>query len=274
MKNLKKIAVAIDFSENSRAAYHYAKPLAKQVGAEIELIHVYTLPINPDSIYGMGFIPPVDEQIENVLTRLHEFANDPDVNCRIYTGFAPDKLVELSEARKFDLLVVGNSDERGLLSQIFGSVALDVSKKAFCPVLLIPHNAKFEGIKGILYAVSEMSTDEDGIAVTKDWATTMGAKIHFVHVDRPDTNDDLPDVTHLMRDSEIDYAVKDLEFVTVRGGIDVYCEQKPIDLIVSMTQNRSFWDSIFHTSTTNALAWNSPLPLLVLHKDVVEAAVS
>lgn len=274
MKNVKKIAVAIDFSDNSRIAYHYAKSLAKQVGAEIELIHVYTLPVNPDSLYGMGFIPPLDEQIENVLTELREFANDQNVNCRIHTGFAPDKLVELSEAHQFDLLVMGNKDERGLLNQLFGSVALGVSKKVFCPVLLVPSNAKFEGIKGIVYAISEMSTDEDGIAVIKDWAASLGAKIHFVHVDRPDSNDYLPDVTALMQGSEIDYAVKDVEFVTVRGGIDVYCEKKPIDLIVSMTQNRSFWDSIFHTSITDALAWNNPLPLLVLHKDVIEAAAA
>lgn len=274
MKNVKKIAVAVDFSDNSHVAYLYAKSLAKQVGAKIELIHIYTLPINPDSVNGMGFIAPIDDLLETAMDQLQKFANDPNVTCRIYTGFPADKLVALSEAHQFDFLVVGNTDERGLLSKLFGSVALDISKKAHCPVLLVPHNAKFEGIKSILYAVSELSTDGDGITVTKNWAEAFNAKIHFVHVDRPDTNDYLPDITALMQDSEIDYAVKGLEFVTVRGGIDVYCEQKPIDMVVAMTRNRTFWDSIFHSSITDALAWNSPLPLLVLHKDIVEAVAA
>lgn len=274
MKNVKKIAVAVDFSENSKAAYNYSKLLAKAINVDLELIHVHSLPVNPDSIHGMAFIPSVDEQLKSAMTMLKNFADDKTIKCTVHTGFALDKLVELSQEKAFDLLVIGNSGERGLLSQVFGSVALGVAKKAHCPVLLVPQDAAFEGITDIVYATSEKSTDEDGIAVTKDWAKSFRSKIHFVHVDRPETNDFLPDITTYMKGSDIEYSIKDLDYVTVRGGIDIYCEKEPIDLIVSMSQNYSFWDSIFHRSITSALAWNNRLPLLVLHKDIVEAGVA
>jgi nucleotide-binding universal stress UspA family protein len=180
--------------------------------------------------------------------------------------------VELSKENHFDLLVISNSDERGLLTKLFGSVALEVAHKAHCPVLLVPHKAKYKGITDIAYATSEMSADEDGIAVVTDWAKSHNAKIHFLHVTQPHKFSELPDVTAMMRSHKgVDYAVKDLEFVSIKGGIDTYCDTRPIDMIVSMTRDYSFWDSLFRNSVTDYLAWNNTLPLLVLHKDVVEA---
>ena len=271
MKTIKKIAVAIDFSNNSRAAYKYAKGLAKHVGAELALINIYSIPINPYSENGFGFIPDIDQEVKATLTALRRFAHDKTVKCAVYTGFPAKELVKLSKEKVFDLLIVGNNDERGLLTQLFGSVAIEVAKKAHCPVLLVPPKSKYMDITDIVYTTSELSASGDGIAVTKDWAKVFDAKIHFVHVESADSKGKMPDIAAFMKDSNIDYAVKDLEFVTVRGAIDNYCEQKHIGLIVSMTQNHSFWDSIFHRSVTSALAWNSRLPLLVLHKDVIEA---
>ncbi len=270
MKTIKKIAVAIDFSNNSRSAYKYAKALAKHINAELELIHIYSIPVNPYSANGLGFIPNIDQQVKETMTALRRFANDKTVKCAIYTGFPPNELVKLSNERYFDLLVLGNHDDRGLLTQLFGSVAIEVAKKAQCPVLLVPRQAKYKDITDIVYTTSELSVTDDGIAVTKDWAEAFGAKIHFVHVENSDSKGPMPDITAFMKDSNIDYAVKDLEFVTVRGAIDNYCEQKTINLIVSMTQNYSFWDGLFHKSVTSTLAWNSRLPLLVLHKDILE----
>ena len=273
MKTIKNIAVAIDFSNNSRSAYKYAKALAKQIDAELELIHIYSIPVNPYSANGLGFIPNIDQQVKETMTAMRRFAHDKTVKCAIYTGFPPNELVKLSKERHFDLLVVGNHDDRGLLTQLFGSVAIEVAKKAECPVLLVPSKAKYEEITDIVYTASELSVTDDGIALTKDWARAFDAKIHFVHVDSSDSHGKMPDIEAFMKDSKIDYAVKDLEFVTVRGAIDEYCKQKTIGLIVSMTQNHSFWDSLFHKSITSSLAWNSRLPLLVLHKDKVEAEV-
>ena len=271
MKTIKNIAVAVDFSNNSRSAYKYAKALAKHVDAQVQLIHIYSVPVNPYSTNGLGFIPNIDQQVKETMTTLRRFAHDKSVKCSIYTGFPANKLVELSKDHNFDLLIVGNSGDRGLLSQLFGSVAMEVAKKAQCPVLLVPYKAKYKDITDIVYTTSELSAIEGGIAVAKDWATTFDAKIHFVHVENSDSNAQNIDIHTFMKNSNINYDYKDLDFVTVRGAIDEYCGQKPINLIVSMTQNYSFWDSLFHQSTTNALAWNSRLPLLVLHKEVIEA---
>lgn len=77
------------------------------------------------------------------------------------------------------------------------------------------------GIQGdnryCLYCASELSVTGDGIALTKDWAKAFDAKIHFVHVDSSDSSDKMPDIAEFMKDSNINYAVKDLDFVTVRG---------------------------------------------------------
>lgn len=267
MKTIKRIAVATDFSDNARIAYKYGKALAKLMNVEFTLIHIYASPLGLQSGNSADLNLSIDERAKKTLTRLRRFANDKSVNCAVHIGSPAEKLTELSQNGLFDLLIIGVRGERGLFEKLFGSVALSLMKHAFCPVLLLPKSAKIpESISNIVYATSELSSDNDGISTITDWAQTLNATIHFVHVNRPGYNDKMTDISALMADSNAKYIVKELEYISVRGAIDSYCEKQPIDIMVSMTHNYSLWNSFFHNSITESLAWNNPMPLLVLHK--------
>lgn len=256
MKSIKRIAVATDFSNISRAAYKYGYALAQLAQAEFQLIH-----IAPKSSQEQ------DSEIKKTLTRLRRFANNKDVNCIVHTGTVVKTLHNLAKEGTFDLLILGTKGERGLLGKAFGGTAIELAKEAACPVLLIPPKMNApQRIANIAYATSELSLDEHGIEALKDWAETFQATLHFLHVSRIGFNDKKVDVDAFMKDGAVPYVSRDLDYISVRGAIDAYTYAHPIDLVVAMTQHYSFWENLFHLSVTESLAWNSTVPLLLLHK--------
>jgi nucleotide-binding universal stress UspA family protein len=63
-----------------------------------------------------------------------------------------------------------------------------------------------------------------------------------------------------------------VQFHTIQGdsiwkSLHEYAEDNAIDLIVTISQRRSFWSQLFHKSTTKALVLHANKPLLVLHLD-------
>lgn len=124
-----------------------------------------------------------------------------------------------------------------------------------------------QSIGNIVYAVSALSSQEDGIGMICQIAQLLKAKIHFIHVNRPGYNDKKVDIDDLMEDiNGVEYCVKELDYITVRGAIETYCEANAIDMVVSMTKKYSFLARIFHNSVTESLMWNTNFPLMVLHK--------
>ena len=59
----------------------------------------------------------------------------PDVEVAIESGHPADRLVSLAQERQASFLVVGN---RGPHSSLLGSISAEVSRRASCPVVVVP----------------------------------------------------------------------------------------------------------------------------------------
>ena len=265
MKGIKTITVASDLSQNARVAYNYAWKLAHELDVDMHVVNIYLQPTLPNSSNFLGYMPSPDELKQDALKQLRHFANDVSVKCEVHAGADSDTLIDLS--KKWELLVVGAKGEKGMIDNMIGSVSLGVSRDAFCPVLVIPEKSKFVGIKQILYATSESSLKTKHIEKVMSLAKKLGSKIHFVHVSENKGSFDISAIDTLMSAYEVPYEKADLEFISERGGMDIYREKNAINLIVVATQHRSLWERIFHSSFTEALQWNTEVPVLVLHDE-------
>jgi nucleotide-binding universal stress UspA family protein len=272
MKNIKNITVATDLSKNALAAYHYAKALAADLHSTIRLVNVYipqpsvyVAPSSPLSMPILEMMPSAETFKKEALTRLKRHARDKSVTCEILEGDPTDKLIELSKNTEF--MVMGAKGDKGIIGNIMGSVSLNVSRKAFCPVLVVPEKGVYHGIKQILYATSEASLKTQHLEKVFNLAKKLSAKVHFVHVSEDKKSYDISTVDSLMSAYNVPYATANLEFISERGGIDIYRERYNIDLMVVATHHLSLWERIFHTSFTQALEWNSEVPIWVLHDE-------
>ncbi len=266
MDALKTIVVATDFSKNSKIAFKYAQDLAQIVGAKVRLIHVYGIPINSSQAGFPEYIPDSEQLNQQMLKDLKKFANNPSVECEAYPGFAGDRLIEMSKTDDCDLIVVGAKGETGLFSKVFGGISALVMHKAFCPVLVIPEKVKFKGISDIIFALSKESSGEHFIQSAAFLTHVMGSKLHFVHVNNAGAST-MPDIRSEVKKLDIPFEVSDLDFVSTRGGIDVYREKHNAGLIIAATHHYAFWENFSHASVTDSLIWNTEIPILVLHKE-------
>jgi nucleotide-binding universal stress UspA family protein len=144
MPRIARIMVPTDFSVPADAALDYARDLARQFGASIDLVHVFDDPFTSGAFLGDGtMVMPVElrEALENhareqldVRHAVHA-ATLPGSSTAFLLGPPAKRLVERAKEEKADLIVMGTHGRTGLGHLFLGSVAERVVRTATCPVL-------------------------------------------------------------------------------------------------------------------------------------------
>ena len=142
---MKKIILPVDFSDSSDKLVDYAVSFAKDVDAEILLIHVAATDIG-FVIGDMGFqyFPELEEnEIKyelKELNRLEQRVIAQGVNCQhiLKQGIAGDTILEFADENHADYIVVGSHGRSGVYDVFIGSLTKEITKKSKNPVLVVP----------------------------------------------------------------------------------------------------------------------------------------
>jgi nucleotide-binding universal stress UspA family protein len=145
MINLKRILVAVDFSQCSRHALEYGCALAERFEAELHLLHVASDFDAGMVVPGLGFPPPevfrreVLEKAQAALAELPAAAwcAGKTVVRDVRYGSPFVEIVRYAKEKATDLIVVGTHGRSGLTHVLLGSVAEKVVRKSPCPVLTV-----------------------------------------------------------------------------------------------------------------------------------------
>ena len=272
---MKNILVPVDFSDTSKNAFQYALAYAKKTQANVKLIHVFNSPLdaaNPAVLLSLGDQEKrLNEALQQMVTNQMPPNAKVPVTFEAKLGFAVDEIIKYSESKDIDLIIMGTMGEHIALEKVFGTVSSDVSQKAACPVMLIPPNIKFTEIKDILFASDYTATEGHVLDNILKFAKTFDSALHFVHVnDRTDNLDTSPEElifekVFASKDPKTPMYFAEVKDFSVVDGLNKYIQNHNIDLLTVVTQKRSFWERIFHKSTTKRMVLNSEIPLLVLH---------
>lgn len=139
---LKTILVAVDGSEYSYKAVHYACLIGPAVGAEILLLHV--VPMLPsatpyhDTVSGQPFLA-LQQVGEDILARAKGLASSD--GCQVIDllshGDPASRIIEVAEEKKVDMIIVGSRGVSGIRRLFVGTTSDKVAKSAPCPVLIV-----------------------------------------------------------------------------------------------------------------------------------------
>ncbi len=139
----KRIMTAVDFSETALTAARQAEELARQTGAELQVIHVLHEPAFVMA-YGSGYpSPAIAEQYQSeMLTKLHGVAESLShhgvkVSSKLVHGTPHDAIVSTADTDQIDLIVMGTHGRTGLGHMLLGSVAERVVRLSKVPVMTI-----------------------------------------------------------------------------------------------------------------------------------------
>ncbi len=140
-----KICCAVDFSEPSRLAMEDAAALAKQLGAELTLLHVHELPtaattgmlVSPPELFAAA-VTEVEHKLEVWRVEAEQLACRP-VRMKVVPGAAAAEIGRFATEEGMDAIVVATHGRTGLRRLLIGSVAERVVAQADCPVVVIRH---------------------------------------------------------------------------------------------------------------------------------------
>jgi nucleotide-binding universal stress UspA family protein len=148
MRVIRKILVPVDFSPCSSQAVDYAAFLAKELGADVDVMHAWHPSQEIGPIVGAfdhsaerdralaDFVQTdAGKELKRVLFRLE--ARGVNVHGRLEAGSPRHAIVDAAAHGDYDLIVMGTHGRTGLAHVVAGSVAEWVVRHAPVPVLTV-----------------------------------------------------------------------------------------------------------------------------------------
>jgi nucleotide-binding universal stress UspA family protein len=143
-----KILIATDFSPPARRAVELGGTIAAAMGAEVLLLHVYSLPIAmvPETVVAISpsHLAELTQQRERALADTAASLTALGVKqmrSRVVEGVPWKEITRIAADEGADLIVVGTHGHGGIVHFLLGSVAERVVRTAGRPVLVAggPH---------------------------------------------------------------------------------------------------------------------------------------
>lgn len=273
---MKTILIATDYSRSANNAMEYAAALAKGMEARLVLFNAFNLAIPPTS--APISVPNVqdllrenNERITHIGLKIAQ-ANNIQVDCVTTTDLILDGLQKQVKKQKADLVVMGMRGS-SMLTKLMGSVTTSVIKNGKFPVLVIPEDASFRGVRRILFACNyDYLMKNSKLESIYELAATYKAQVQILHVekdeqflpgkDRKPIPKNTPNMEALLRG--VKHAYRFMREKNVLEGIDRAVEEYHADILVMVPHKASFWEALLHPSLTRKMTLHTHVPLLVL----------
>ena len=139
---ISRILVPYDFSDASAAAARYAAGWARELGAEITLLHVVEPVVYPE-FYSVDVISDdlmgrlSERSGEALRTTADELLPGISTSTAVEVGRAADTIVHLADPERFDLVVMSTRGLSAIEHLLLGSVAESVLRRCKVPLLTV-----------------------------------------------------------------------------------------------------------------------------------------
>ncbi len=283
VEKINKIVVPTDFSETADNALQFAIDMAKLLQAEVDVVHVHTPSLNgppaPALVEDQG--TDYKRSLLDALKQPHlgqeELSEDQTYIAKttLIKGFVAEEIQKISNRPETDLIVMGTTGQSGLLEKLFGSISLEVARKAGCPIILVPGKARFKGFKHIVYASNYHPAEETVLPKVINFAKPFKPMLHFAHINEQSGNKYFVQSNFLGQissEEEMSFKLTTIESKEVIKGLNRYAEEQGADLMILATIQRSFLKQLFHKSITQRMVFNTNIPLLILHFEDKDSA--
>lgn len=293
---LHTLSVAVDMSEVSAGALVFAWKLAQKLHSRLEIVYAMDSIFSETASSASGFLSGYTHTMQTALEAfVSKTLADIGVDCQLPARFAGEpgegRETPLPEApqiaakviygtpdyalteysRLTDFLVMGATGRGGVGQRLFGSVSAELSKNAHCPVLFVPEGAVFTDFSNLLYSADFDSLQDSVVRQALSFSQRFDAQTHFVHVatgqaKRPGQHEAFKAI-YAESGSDKPFIFSQMLSENVVGALYEYAFYHRTDLLLFVTQQRTFWENILHKSVTAEALGSTSLPMLVLHAD-------
>lgn len=139
----KKILVATDGSENAAKAASYGVNIAKSTGAEVYAVYVVSTQHAVTTRSVKGWSDSFEEYLTNIgdsaLEYVEKLGKESGVKVQpvILKGIPAERILDYTEEKGIDLIVLGTQGLTGVKKFLIGSVSENVLRHSKVPVMII-----------------------------------------------------------------------------------------------------------------------------------------
>ncbi len=258
-----QVIVPLDFSETSLNAAHYAAKMYKnRVDVNIILYHYYSS--GEDKAIADNYLISLKKEL---------LALVPNVETLAESGSSfIDSLAAFAHVKGTYMIIMGLTGKTALAQRFSGTNTLKMAEKNVCPVLIVPPDAKFTAISNVVIT-SEMKYVEESptLLAVKRVLEDFKPSLHILNVD----DSHYISLTKAFKEErdkmEELLAAFNPEFYFMRlydfhEAVNMFTQDKDIDMIIIAPQNHSFFERLFKTQHTKKMIYQSKVPVLAIHE--------
>jgi nucleotide-binding universal stress UspA family protein len=273
---MKTLLIPTDFSDNSLPAMKLALMSSAKTGLQPIFLHIASAP-KPNQTE-QQIVEQASAQLNASLSQLAGQAGvSIAANAKLVVKInflVHETIVQTALDYKAELILMGSHGSSGLERLLLGSNAVGVIEKSPIPVMVIPMHYQAKPIRRIAYA-SDLLDPESELDMVASLAKTFGSGLDIFHVfpvypeevkiEKFDNQGFIDKVKQLtdIEDVQLYFIPTSRPNQTTEGiGLFIKC-YKP-DLVAMFMRKRGWFDKIFDTSKTEALVFESAIPLVAL----------
>lgn len=276
---MKTILLPTDFSDNSINAMRYALEYFKHEPCRFIILNVQKvssfvsddlMAMQPSDTIFKSLIESAKLKVKQLIKELektndnslHQFESKVD-----YDNFI-DAINQVIELEGVELIVMGTKGASNIAKTIFGSNTARVIQRANCPVLAIPNDYSFDGIKHIAFP-SNYYTEYNIEDLKPLLALTNSneCKVSVLHVKDEEHLTEFQENNRAFLDecfSNQHHTFIELEQGNLFHKITDYIVENDVDLLAMMSRKHSFLERVFTRHAAESFAFNPKVPLLVM----------
>ncbi|MFC5623875.1 universal stress protein [Algoriphagus winogradskyi] len=272
-----KILCPTDFSECSLNAIEYATRLGEKYKADLILFHVLNRedyqklsPSDTDGKHQMDFVLEKLQNLQKAVNK--EGINKGLRSCTsvVREGNIVKETLNYATEINTSLIVVGTEGVNDFRENIIGSRASRIVEQSQWDILVVPRKVFFKAPRKLVYASDYLEEDKIAIQKVVEFARFFDSEIDIVHVSG--THKALDKSLHETMVEEIEPFIKydKVNFVLksfrddIALGLENYLQTAKGDMLVTLSEKKSFFDQIFSKSLSKKMAYFINKPLWVI----------
>lgn len=279
---MKKILIPTDFSENAWNALTFALALFANERCHFHLLHinpiVYTgaenTVIMPHHLLKETILEKSQEKLKSWTYKIEKISRNKNhifENIVLYDFFVDGIKLQL-EKSEIDLIVMGTKGATGLKKVTIGSNTGHVITKIKCPLLAVPENAQFKGLKEIMFPTDyHTGIDINVLDTLKAIMSLHNSSLKIVHMVSKE-QEKLSKEQDRNKDFLMDYfSNSNQSFQRVIGSrleeaIQTLAENQQMDMMVMVAKNQNFIQRLLFRPLVEQISYHINTPFLVLHE--------
>ena len=259
-----RIIIPIDFSETSlNAARYTAKMLAGKEDTVAVLYNNYESEDDYDVV--IGYQETLRKEFKKLGVVNIEYENEMG-------GDLIENIARLAHTVRATLIVMGITGKSEVRQAMFGSNTLKLVDRNLLPVMIIPPDAVYKGIKNVAFASDfrdvEATTPAELITGVLNLFNPM---LHIVNVSKEhyvSLTDEIQASKEAFKKMFSSFKTE-FYFITRNDfyeALDNFITDYNIDILLTIPKHQSNAVSLFKSTHTKRLAYHSKIPILAAHE--------